>query len=161
MHERHEMQPIATDVRGVRPSLCLSQGSTRLYCAKTAERIKMLFGVNTLGGPRDIVLHGSPDSPTDRGKGPTLTFWDPSRISGFWILTAFRRMCNPNLTFEPNVGRQCRELCLSHHYWSWPLTTGYTDQIYQVGPRSRSDHTSFNFSSFTGWIYGSAECRGS
>jgi len=50
MHAMHKMQPIVTDVRGVCPqSVCLSRGSTRLHCAKTAERIKILFGVNTLG----------------------------------------------------------------------------------------------------------------
>jgi len=43
MHAMHEMQLIVTDVRGVRPSVCLSRGSTRLRCAKTAERIKMPF----------------------------------------------------------------------------------------------------------------------
>jgi len=37
-----------------------------LLCEKTAERIMMLFGVNTFGGPWNIVLHGSPDPPTER-----------------------------------------------------------------------------------------------
>jgi len=63
MHAMHEMQPIVTDDRGVCLSVSLSRGSTRLHCAKTAERIKLLLAVNTLGGPRDIVLHGDPDSP--------------------------------------------------------------------------------------------------
>jgi len=30
-------------------------------CANTAERIEVLFGVETLGDPRNIVLDGSPD----------------------------------------------------------------------------------------------------
>jgi len=30
-------------------SVCLSRGSTRLYCAKTAKQNNILFGVNTLG----------------------------------------------------------------------------------------------------------------
>jgi len=47
----HEMQTIVTDVRGVCPSVCLSRGSTRLHSAKTAEQLKMLFVVKTLGGP--------------------------------------------------------------------------------------------------------------
>jgi len=38
----------------------------RLRCAKTAERIKMLFAVNILVCPRDIVLHGGSCSPIDR-----------------------------------------------------------------------------------------------
>jgi len=68
----HEMQTIVTDIRGVcmsvRPPVCLSRGSTRLHCAKTAEQIKILFGVNTLGGPRNIVLDGGSDPPL-RGGG--------------------------------------------------------------------------------------------
>jgi len=55
-------------------SVCLSDclSVTQLNSAslskKTAERIKMLLAVNTLGGPRDIVLHGGPDTSTNRGK---------------------------------------------------------------------------------------------
>jgi len=33
-------------------SFCLSHGSTWLHCAKTAEQIKVLFGMNTPGGLR-------------------------------------------------------------------------------------------------------------
>jgi len=48
-----EVQPIVTDVRGVCPSIrlsvCLSRCSTRLHCTKSAVRIKMLFGMYTLG----------------------------------------------------------------------------------------------------------------
>jgi len=68
LHRMHEMQPIVADVSGVCPSVSLSGGSTRLHCAKTAERIKLLFGVNTLWRPRDIVLHVDPDPPTDTGR---------------------------------------------------------------------------------------------
>jgi len=58
MHAMHEMQPIVTDARVVCPSVHQSvsqssRGSTRLHCAKTAELIKMLFGVNTLRGQRE------------------------------------------------------------------------------------------------------------
>jgi len=74
----HEMQPIVTHVRGI----CPTRGSSRLRCAKTAELIKMLFGVNTLGGPRDIVLHGGPDHPTYRGGRPTFKSWNPPSIPG-------------------------------------------------------------------------------
>jgi len=62
------MQTIVTDVSGVYPSVCLSHGSTRLHCAKTAQWIKMLFERNTLGDPWNIVLHGGPDLP-QRGRG--------------------------------------------------------------------------------------------
>jgi len=60
----HEMQAIVTDVRGVCPSvLSVSYGSTRLHCAKMAQRVKILFGVNSPEGPRNIVLDGGPDPP--------------------------------------------------------------------------------------------------
>jgi len=48
----HDMQTIVTDV----PAVCLSCGPTRLHCAKTAERIKIQFGVNTSGSPRNGML---------------------------------------------------------------------------------------------------------
>jgi len=63
MHAMHEMQSIATDVRGVCQSVCLSRGSSQLRCAKTAEQIKMLFGVNTPGGPWNVVLDGGAGFP--------------------------------------------------------------------------------------------------
>jgi len=37
----------------------------QLHCANTAERIEVLLRVDTLGDPRNIVLDGSPDFPTD------------------------------------------------------------------------------------------------
>jgi len=50
MHAMLEMQPVVTDDRGVCLSVylvclsfCLPRGSTRLHCAKTAERIKTLL----------------------------------------------------------------------------------------------------------------------
>jgi len=66
MDAMHEMQPIVADVHGVCPSVCpfvrqsvcLSRGSTRLRCAKTAERIKMLFGVNILGAHDTLCYTG-------------------------------------------------------------------------------------------------------
>jgi len=76
----HEMQPIATDVHIVCLFLCLSRGSSQLHCAKTAEQIKMLFGVNTPGGPWNIVFHGGPDSFTD-GKEDLLLNFGTSLIS--------------------------------------------------------------------------------
>jgi len=64
------MQAIVTDKRGVcllRLLVCLSRGSTRLHRTKTAERIKIPFGVNTVGVPRNIVLEEDLDSSTARG----------------------------------------------------------------------------------------------
>jgi len=49
LHRMHEMQSVLTDVCGVCLSICQSRGSTRLHCAKTAEWIQILFGVNSLG----------------------------------------------------------------------------------------------------------------
>jgi len=54
-YRMHEMQSILTDVRSVCQSVCLSRGSSRLHCAKTAEQINMLFGVNTSGGKWNII----------------------------------------------------------------------------------------------------------
>jgi len=62
------MLTIVTDVRGVCLSVCLSRGSTRPHCAKTAERIKMLFGVNTVGSHRTLCYTGVLITP-QRGRG--------------------------------------------------------------------------------------------
>jgi len=40
-----------------------------LHCAKTVERIKILFEMNNPVGPGNIVLHGGPDPRTERGGG--------------------------------------------------------------------------------------------
>jgi len=59
----HEMQTIVADDRDVCQSVCLSV--TRLNSAslskRTAERINVPFGVNTLGSTRNTVLGGDPD----------------------------------------------------------------------------------------------------
>jgi len=52
----HDRQTIVTDDRGICPSVSQSRGSTRFHCAKTAKRIKILFGVNTVRGPVTIML---------------------------------------------------------------------------------------------------------
>jgi len=103
MHAMHEMQPIVTDVSvrqsinlSVRLSGCLSRRLTRLHCAKTAQRIKMLFRVNTPGAHGTLcytwvlILHR-------QGEGPAIKFWDSPRISGtaearLEILRAYRGM---------------------------------------------------------------------
>jgi len=54
----NEMQTIVTDDSGA----CLSRGSTRLHCTKTAVRINVLFWLNTPGSPRTIVLYWRPHS---------------------------------------------------------------------------------------------------
>jgi len=41
------------------------------------EEIKMMFGMNTPGGPWNIVLDAGTDPPTERGKGLSFKFWDP------------------------------------------------------------------------------------
>jgi len=60
----HEMQSVLTDVHGV----CLSPGSSRLHCAKTAEQIKMRFGLYTPGAQWNVVLDGGANTP-ERGRG--------------------------------------------------------------------------------------------
>jgi len=57
----HEMQTIAAADCGVCLSVCLSV--TRLWCAETAERIEILFGVKTPGSPGNSLLDGGPDPP--------------------------------------------------------------------------------------------------
>jgi len=67
----HEMQTIVTYDPGVCLSVCLvclSHGSNLHYCARMVERIKILFGVNTRGGPRTIGRSGS-GSPRSEGRG--------------------------------------------------------------------------------------------
>jgi len=50
-----------------------------------AEQIKMLFGMNTPGGPWNIVLNVGPPDPPQRGGGrPNFTFWDPL-LSSEWL----------------------------------------------------------------------------
>jgi len=61
----HEMQKIVTDDLGVCLSVSLSvchAAQLSFDCAKMAEQIKMLFGVNTRGGLRNMVLDGGPNS---------------------------------------------------------------------------------------------------
>jgi len=48
----------------VRLTVCLSRRRAR--CAKTAERIDVLFEVETPGYPRNIVSDGSPRPPRQR-----------------------------------------------------------------------------------------------
>jgi len=45
-----------------------------------AEQIKMLVGVNTPGGPWNIVLNVGPDLPQRGGGGSVLNFGTPSYI---------------------------------------------------------------------------------
>jgi len=51
----HYMRTIALD------SLSVCQSVTRLRCAKTAERIEVSFGAETLQGPGHSVLDGGSD----------------------------------------------------------------------------------------------------
>jgi len=53
----------------VRQSVCLSRGSTRLRCAKTAKQIKILFEVNIFGGHKKHCVRRRSRSSLQRGKG--------------------------------------------------------------------------------------------
>jgi len=46
------------------------------HCAKMAEQIKVLFGVNTPGGPWNILLDVGLDIP-QRGEWAQFKFWHP------------------------------------------------------------------------------------
>jgi len=64
----HDLQTVVTDDHSVCQSVChIAQLS---FTAKMAGRIKILFGMNTSGGPRNIVLDGDP--------------WLPQRVGGSW-----------------------------------------------------------------------------
>jgi len=63
-------------------SVCLSCESTRLYCAKTAERIKMSCRVNTPVIPWNCVRRGSWSPPQSGVTWPSFELWDPPRILG-------------------------------------------------------------------------------
>jgi len=65
----HEMETIVTDDLGV--SLSVSHAA---QLAKMAVRVKMLFGVNTRGGPRNIVLDGGSKPPQQVGGGFDAAF---------------------------------------------------------------------------------------
>jgi len=77
LQRMRKMLTILTNVRSVCKSVCLSRGSSRLHCAKLAEQIKMLFGVNTPGGRWNIVLDVGPDPPTEGKRDPPLNFGTP------------------------------------------------------------------------------------
>jgi len=75
----HEMRTIVTDVRclSVSLSVCLSvchAAHLGFTVQKNAERIKMLFGVNTLMGQWNIVLDRGPDPPQRCGGGFDAAF---------------------------------------------------------------------------------------
>jgi len=61
----------------VRPSC----GSIRRHCAKIAEQIKILFWLNTPGGPMEHCVGWGSWSPTNRGGRHTFIFWNYPRIS--------------------------------------------------------------------------------
>jgi len=83
-------------------SVCLSRGLSRPHCAKIAEQIKILFGVNTHGGPYNIALDVGADSPHREGRGgPTFKFLDPLLSSErlkleTWNFACIQRDGDPN-----------------------------------------------------------------
>jgi len=79
-------------------SVCPSFGSSRLHCAKVAEQIKMLFGVNTPGDPWNIVLGVGPDPPQREVEGPVLNLGTPL-LSSEWL-----KLQNWNFACIPSAG---------------------------------------------------------
>jgi len=67
-HRTHEMRTIVTNNPGVCQSVGLCLFVTRAECTKTAERIDVLFGVETPRYPRNIVSDES-SSPTAMREG--------------------------------------------------------------------------------------------
>jgi len=64
--------------------LFVSHAYTRLHCANINEQIKMLFGVNTPGGPRNIVRRRT-WSPPQRGEGgPLLNLGTTPSLGNGW-----------------------------------------------------------------------------
>jgi len=94
----HEMQTVWC------PSVCLLCDSSQLHCVMV--QIKILFIMNTVSGPRIIVLDGSADPPTVTvrgmescpGQGHVIYFWCLTlhRISGMAAagLYAVWRVCS-------------------------------------------------------------------
>jgi len=87
-------------------SVCQSRGSTRLRSAKTAEQIKILFGVNTPGSQKNVVLDESPDLP-QRGEGSPmqLPLWRlfssvPDTVSWLCDRQTDRRSCDSSNGLE-------------------------------------------------------------
>jgi len=82
----HEMQTIVIDidVLDVCLSVCLSCGLTRLRCAKTAERIKMLFGVNILAswGQKQKLCKRQSQGGPERSHVSYWNFWYLVHILG-------------------------------------------------------------------------------
>jgi len=71
-----EMQNIVIDDRGVCPSVCplvgLSRGLSRFHCTKTAQRIQIQFGINSLGG-QSLGGDPNPETAREREVGENLT----------------------------------------------------------------------------------------
>jgi len=117
------LQMIAVYVRqSVRQSVCLSRGSTRLHSAKTAERIKILFGVNTQGAPRNTEKTGVLIAPQRGGGefGKISPFGDPLHKLyqdwlqvNTWNFVAYREGWAVIKTMQQQViGGQWRDLIL-------------------------------------------------
>ena len=66
--------PTPLPIRGQSP-----QFSAHLYCSQTAGWIKMLLGTEVGLGPNDIVLHGAPTPPHQ--KGTALNFRSMSIVA--------------------------------------------------------------------------------
>jgi len=82
LHLMLEVRTIAIN----NPGICFSVSLSWFSCAKTAKRNEVLFGAKTLGGTRNIVLNGGPDSPTARGKRGDAAF-----AKLLYIFTEFSR----------------------------------------------------------------------
>jgi len=109
LHRMHDMQTIVTDVSGVCLPVCLSRGSTRLRCAKTAKRIKMQIGANALGAPETLCYTRDTMHPSPNYFG--LMFCLSILIL---VRTLVNRVANVNLL--QRMPASCSKLPLSRHF---------------------------------------------
>jgi len=82
------MHTIATDV----------PVSQSVHHSKMAERIEVLFGMKSLGGPKNIVLDGCPDPPMAWGVDREGTF-DAAFVKLLWfhvvaLLSSYRQLAS-------------------------------------------------------------------
>jgi len=76
----HSMQPTVTDDL---TAWCDNLSVTRLRCAKTAERVDVLFEAETLADSRHIVLYGAP-IPLQGERG-----FDAAFVKLLWLFVEF------------------------------------------------------------------------
>jgi len=107
----HNVQTIAIDDHRV----CVSPSDMWHRCAVTAERIKVLFGLETLGDSRNIVLNRSPNFPHGLDLAFTKSLWLLVHYCLLWsclfwlllfscMLAIFKYLCCSSTSTSSSVG---------------------------------------------------------